>query len=438
MVLNKALRRRPLFILTIIMPLAIVAVLLPLRNWLTTTDVAMLQLLWVTWVAQQAGRRWAIVNTAISVVLLDWFFVLPYYTLEVHHLDYLITFAVMLLLGVFISQLSGRLRNELARARNIMSQMRGMFMLAKGLAQRQYFNEQREFALKLLQHRLRSPVRWLESDSEHDSTDVVQLRLPLSDNRKVFGYLQLAVAAYHQNRTLVNTAQSLLQQMYQRQRLTEQSRQAQIQAEVEQSKTLMLRSISHDLRTPLATIMGASSMLADTSLTLNAEEIQQQAKNIYQQSTLLNEHFDKVMELSRVQQPDKMLSIDTRPVADIISGAIARRSHQLNQSLLNIDIDEHAQCTGDAALLEIAVANMLENAVRHGGEPVAIHFSQSKDNCLTITNPWRTTDKAPRDSGTGLGLPICRVVAQLHGGQFELHCGKPGTPTEAKLCWPEH
>ena len=225
-----------LWLLAVAVPLIIVLALLPARALLTTTDVAMLQLLWVTWIAQQAGQRWAIITTVSSVLLLDWFFVTPYYTLYVHHIDYLITFIVMLLLGVFIGRLSGRLRLELARAKK---------------------------------------------------------------------------------------------HMRQRQLLAGKTRQARFQAELEHSRAMLLRSISHDLRTPLATIMGASSMLADNELALSTSEIREQAANIYRQSSLLSEHFDKVMELSRVQQPQQTLRLARLDVADVVSAAIGRREQLL-------------------------------------------------------------------------------------------------------------
>ncbi len=72
-----------LVLLALAVPVAIALLLLPGRALLTTTDVAMLQLLWVTWVAQQVGQRWAIITTVSSVLLLDWFFVEPYNTLYI-------------------------------------------------------------------------------------------------------------------------------------------------------------------------------------------------------------------------------------------------------------------------------------------------------------------------------------------------------------------
>lgn len=148
-----------------------------------------------------------------------------------------------------------------------------------------------------------------------------------------------------------------------------------MQAELEHSRAMMLRSISHDLRTPLATIMGASSMLADKELKLSEAEVHEQAGNIYRQSSLLSEHFDKVMELSRVQQPQSTMQVELVAVTDVISAAIARRAALLATQPFDVQLSS-ADCFADASLLEIALANMLENAVKHGVAPVSIGFTR--------------------------------------------------------------
>jgi K+-sensing histidine kinase KdpD len=327
-----------------VVPLLITLALLPARALLTTTDVAMLQLLWVTWIAQQAGQRWAIITTINSVVLLDFLFVAPYYTLYVHHIDYLITFIVMLLLGIFIGRLSGRLRVELARAKK---------------------------------------------------------------------------------------------HMRQRQLLGGKTRQARMQAKLEHSRAMMLRSISHDLRTPLATIMGASSMLADKELQLSEAEVREQAGNIYRQSSLLSEHFDKVMELSRVQQPQSTMQLESLAVTDVISAAIARRAALLATQPFEVQLVT-ADCFADATLLEIALANMLENAVKHGQAPVSINFTRQNGHfMLSVCNAAAPKRNVQRDSGTGLGTAICKAVMHLHNGDFSLQHDTEHACVTALLRWPQ-
>lgn len=342
---HKRFKLWQLLLMSVAAPAALAMLLLPARAIATTTDVAMLQLLWVTLVAQYVGQRWAIVCTISSVLLLNLMFVKPYYTLFVHQGDYIITFIVMLLLGIFIARMSGRLRLELARAK-------------KYIRQQQVLNNQ--------------------------------------------------------------------------------TRQAKHQAELEHSRAMMLRSLSHDLRTPLATIMGASSMLADEDLMLSHTQIREQATNIYQQSSLLSQHFDKVMELSRVQQMQSSMRVESIAVADVVSGAIARRAAALAD--LNFTIQLHQdECFADATLLEIALANMLENAVKHGTEPVNITFLQHANQFqLCVSNTTSINRASQRDSGTGLGTAICQAVMHLHGGQFTKEINPEADNFIACLNWPDN
>ncbi|MGB1305877.1 DUF4118 domain-containing protein, partial [Pseudoalteromonas marina] len=82
--------------LAVIMPLIVVIAIYPVRNWFTTTDIVMLQLLWVTWVAVRSNRRLAILTTLVSVACTDWFFVAPNFTFHIENIEYLVTFMVML------------------------------------------------------------------------------------------------------------------------------------------------------------------------------------------------------------------------------------------------------------------------------------------------------------------------------------------------------
>lgn len=341
--LYNSLRKNGLFwIGSTIAPILLALLLLPARNWLTVTDVAMIQLLWVTYLARWAGERWAITATVISVILLDWFYVSPYHTLFIHNIDYLVTFLVMLLLGIFIARLSGKLRRELAKT-----------------------------------------------------------RIHLRNRRKQANKI----------------------------------RAAKTQAEAEQHRAMMLRSLSHDLRTPLATIMGSSSMLADKELPLTSAEIHQQASNIYQQSCLLSAHFDKVMELSKVQLTPAILQWESGSIAEVISSAVARRNIQLNEQALQITLPPDASCVADLALIEIALANMLENALKHGKLPIHIRFSHTTEHYqLTVMNMLDRDNSSQRDSGAGLGVPICQAIMQLHHGQFTLQAYEHNIL--AGLCWP--
>jgi len=122
-------------------------------------------------------------------------------------------------------------------------------------------------------------------------------------------------------------------------------------------------------------------------------------------------------------------------VADIVSAAISRRAQLLNSLPLQTALTG-SQCVADSTLLEIALANMLENAVRHGAAPVIVSFAQNNGYySLQVSNALAPRHHSQRDSGTGLGTAICKAVMQLHDGQFILQVPS-GNGVLAQLRWP--
>ncbi|WP_019934139.1 DUF4118 domain-containing protein [Oceanimonas smirnovii] len=412
-------------------PLLAVVLLLPLRGWLTTTDIAMALLLVVAIIAVRQGSRRASLATVLSVLLFDVLFVEPYYTLHVHNLDYLLTFAVMLAVGLLISRLSGQLRGRLERVRQLLRQLRGMFLLARGLPGHGRPEAMYGFVTQLLTRRLGSPVSIaLKPPAAGEA-------LPVSDKQQVVAYLCCASAPYRANRTLLRVAASLLGQALTRARLAGAEQQARLEAELASGRNALLRSLSHDLRTPLASIMGNASMLADPKVRLEEQEYREIAEAIYQQSRVLSSHFDKVMELNRVQRQDMVVAQALMP-EEVVSAALRRRGNLFDPVHFDIDIDNKVPIHGDDTLLEIALANMLENAVRHGLPPYRLEgrwHGELYDFILTNGKPVRPA-KPRGDGGAGLGLPICRAVADWHQGSFYLTEDDDARVTVSHLVWP--
>ncbi len=418
---------------TFLLPLVIILLCLPLRDWISPTDVAMLQLLWVAWQAQQYGWRWASLTTLVSVLVLNWCFVPPYYTFDVHDASFLISFVVMVLLGLLISLLSDRSKQQVKRLRYAMSQTRGMYMLAKGLGQRQDWQKQCAYTAKLLSRRLGASVQLVAGPQPQVTTEQALLAV----GSPAVAWIVVPECFLSSHPTLLHTAQSLLAQSYARLELSEKAQQDRVKAQLEQQKAMLLRSLSHDLRTPLATIMGASSMLADPQLQLSTEQRQQQAQNIYQQSQILNQHFEKVLELSKAQLSTHRIQHCDFSSDDLVAGALARRGDQAAELSTYLMCNAATPLKGDLELLEIALANILENALRYGAAPFELTIGQTASHCFVrLSNGLKSVAPAARDKGHGLGLNICQAVAALHQGKFELHTDSTSEKVTAVLEWP--
>ncbi|MAD04202.1 MAG: histidine kinase [Pseudoalteromonas sp.] len=410
------------------MPLVVVLAIFPFRELFTTTDIVMLQLLWVTWVAVQSNRRVAALTTLVSVACTDWFYVVPYFTFHIENIEYVVTFLVMLIVGLVISHLAGELNTKVRDVQAHASNSRLLYELAKKLNELDSLEEQKQLFLKTMAAHLGVACDWQLIASKQF--------IYLNEHQAEFGGIAFAKALNAEQHALANTACSLLYQVQEKTLLREQSAAIKVQAELERSKNTLLRSLSHDLRTPLATIMGASSMLADDDIQLSSEVIKEQAANIYEQSKILNQHFDKVMELSKVNKLAENIKWQKLPILTLISEAKSRRQQQLENFKLRIEAQQQSICFGDETLLEIALANMLENAARYGDGSASIQFIETENEYqIVLTNSFDNKYETSQDEGVGLGSVICDVVAKCHQGCFELTLNEQTKQATAILIW---
>ena len=414
--------------LSVLMPLVVVLMIFPFRELFTTTDIVMLQLLWVTWVAVQSNRRVAALTTLVSVACTDWFYVVPYFTFHIENIEYVVTFLVMLIVGLVISHLAGELNTKVRDVQAHASNSRLLYELAKKLNDLDSLEEQKQLFLTTMAAHLKVACDWQLTGSGQF--------IYLNEQQVEFGGIAFAKALNAEQLALANTACSLLYQVQEKTLLREQSAAIKVQAELERSKNTLLRSLSHDLRTPLATIMGASSMLADDDIQLSSEVIKEQAANIYEQSKILNQHFDKVMELSKVNKLAENINWQKLPISTLVSEAKSRRQQQLQCFKLKIEAQPNSLCFGDETLLEIAFANMLENAARYGNGTASMQFIETDSEYrIVLTNPFANKHEASQDEGVGLGSVICDVVAKCHQGRFELTLNEQTKQATAILTW---
>lgn len=428
-------------------PLAGSLLLLPLRPYLSPTDIAMLMLLWVCAMALQFGAVPALLTTLISVLALNWYYVPPYYTLDVHDSANLLSFLVMSVFGLLISYLAARLKTQLQKRRALMSQLRVLYRLASGLHRQHGWPAQCSYAGRVLSRRLACPVfcqpAGAELVSQQRETIQEQALQYLVVGSPAVALIWLPAEQQRRHAPLLKASTDLLWQHWQLQQLQQQNQRQQLAVEREQQRAMLLRSLSHDLRTPLATILGASSMLADPAVPLSEAQRRQQAENIYQQSRVLHNHFDKVLELSKAQLSGDALQFSAFDVCDLIAGALARRpnlpanAEPLLATLLATPLAA-TQLTGDLDLLEIALANLLENAARYGEPPAQLTqecrtLSSASEYQLMLTNQIRPQQAQQADGGHGLGLLICRTIASLMQGSCSLQI--EGQQARACLRW---
>jgi two-component system sensor histidine kinase KdpD len=446
--------------------------------YFAAANLIMMYLIAVITVAIRWGRGPSVLASVLSVGAFDFFFVPPYFSFAVSDIQYLLTFGVMLVVALVISNLAVRIREQAELARYREKRMGVLYTMSRDLAThrgtgllahvaakhlREVFDSQVAIFLADADKRLqlqRGEALYFEFDPkeagvaqwvfEHNEraglgTDTLPgasaLYLPLVGSTGPIGVV--AVRPTESNRLLepdqIHLLESLVNQValaIERTRLSEEAERAHVRVETERMRNAILSSVSHDLRTPLATITGAASSLVEEQHELDPTARHELSRSIYREADRLDRLLKNLLDMMRIEAGAVQLSKEWHPVDEVVGAGLARLEGRLGDHTINTAFPPDLPLVlVDGVLLEQVVINLVENAVKYAPRGSAIDLSASTSNRVVVIE---VADRGPgippgeealifdkfyrakpaREGGVGLGLTICRGIVEAHGGRI--------------------
>ncbi|MGC8518701.1 MAG: DUF4118 domain-containing protein [Steroidobacteraceae bacterium] len=443
------------------------------------SNLAMVYLLGVTVAGLRLGRGPSALTTVLNVVAFDYFFVPPRFTIAVSDAQYFVTFGAMLTIGLVIATLTANVRqqNRVAGARE--RRTAALYAMSRELAVTRGIHNMATVAVRHVAevfdcravvllpdaegklHRPREApnpeslrgadlavAQWVNDHGLRAGlgSDTLPaspaLYVPLGDERRPTGVLGVLPANARrvllpEQSQLLDTFAGQIGLALERARFADAAQASTLAAERESLRNTLLASISHDLRTPLAVMVGAASTLTERGEALDALKRRQLAASIELKAREMSELVSNVLDLMRFQSGQVPLRRDWQSVEDLAGAALQRLAERMRDHPVELNLPpELVPVYVDASLVVQVFVNLFDNIAKYTlpGTPAAVSalnegasvrvIVEDEGSGLPAGDPQQLFEKFQRGSGegviagAGLGLAICRAIVSAHGGEI--------------------
>ncbi len=442
-------------------------------------NLIMVYLLGVLTVATRYGRGPSVLSSFLGVVLFDVFFVPPRFSFAVSDSQYLVTFAVMLLVALVISSMTAGTQHQAKVAGHRERRTASLYAMSRELAATrgednlmriavrhvaEVFEAQAVVLLPDATGHIAHPrgegtpqschgsdlsvAQWVYDHGQEagQGTDTLagseMLYLPLKASSGTVGVLVLlplnpARIAMPEQQRLLETFVSQIGLALERVKLATEAQNAQVKMETEQLRNSLLSAISHDLRTPLAAIVGASSSLIRDGDKLDGQARHELGQAIYDEATRMSGLANNLLDMARLQVGAIALNRQWQPLEEVVGASLTGMNTRLADHPVTVHLPRDLPLVEiDGLLIERVFANLVENAVKYtpSGTPIEISAVSDGDEIVVtvadrgpgippgeeqrIFEKFHRVASEGNQGGAGLGLTICRSIVEAHRGRI--------------------
>lgn len=447
-----------------------------LARRIAPTNLVMIYLLGVVFVAAGCGRGPSIVASFLSVATFDFLFVPPYVSLAVDDTEYVLTLAVMLGVALLTSGLMSRVRRQAEAARVRERHTSTLYRMSREFSRALDRDEIVRIAEEEIGNVLgadvwlflptgdgdlapapgvmsRFPIaesemqvaRWVSVSGRSAGrgtgtfSDAKALYVPVTGTRDRVGVLGIleherSSLSPREGAQLLEGAVSQLALALERDGLAMESQQVQVRFEADRLRDALLRSVSHDFRTPLATITGAASGLMDGDF--DEPTRRDMLQSIWDEADRLNRFVNNLLNMTRLESGALKPRKEWHPLEEVVGSALTILKRRLgDRSVRTRAAADLPLVPMDGILIEQVLVNLVENALRHAGSesPVEIEaYERTGEVEVSVADrgpgipPGSESElfsgigraRMSAGAGMGLGLAICRGIVEAHGGRI--------------------